>query len=35
MTGFGKAKAVCGDMLITLEVKTLNSKTLDVSMKLP
>ncbi len=35
MTGFGKTKAVCGDMLVTLELKTLNGKTLDVSLKLP
>lgn len=35
MTGFGKAQAVCGDALITVEVKSLNGKTLDTSIKLP
>lgn len=35
MTGFGKAQTVCGDALITVEVKSLNGKTLDTSIKLP
>lgn len=35
MTGFGKAQAVCGDALVTVEVKSLNGKTLDASVKLP
>lgn len=35
MTGFGKAQAVCGDALVTVEVKSLNGKTLDASIKLP
>ena len=26
MTGFGKAKAQCGDYLIALEIKSLNGK---------
>lgn len=35
MTGFGKSEAVCGSKKIVVEIKTLNSKQLDVSMKLP
>ncbi len=35
MTGFGKAQAICGDALVTVEVKSLNGKTLDASIKLP
>lgn len=35
MTGFGKAKAQCGDYLIALEIKSLNGKALDASIKLP
>lgn len=35
MTGFGKAQTVCGDALVTVEVKSLNGKTLDASIKLP
>lgn len=35
MTGFGKAQTRCGDLLITFELRTLNGKSLDCSIKLP
>ncbi|MBO5963049.1 MAG: YicC/YloC family endoribonuclease [Bacteroidales bacterium] len=35
MTGFGKAKAVCGNVLLTVEIKSLNGKALDAALKLP
>ncbi len=35
MTGFGKAAASFGDKKITVEIKSLNSKQFDLSMKLP
>ncbi len=35
MTGFGKAETVFGDKKITAEVRSLNSKQLDLSVKLP
>jgi uncharacterized protein (TIGR00255 family) len=35
MTGFGKATASFGDKKIVVEVKSLNSKQFDLSMKLP
>lgn len=35
MTGFGKSEAVFGDKKITVEVRSLNSKQLDLSVKLP
>ncbi len=35
MTGYGKAQAQCGDMLVSFEVKSLNGKLLDAAVKLP
>lgn len=35
MTGFGKAEAEVGNKKITVEVKSLNSKQLDLSLRLP
>lgn len=35
MTGFGKAQTRCGNLLITFELRTLNGKSLDCSIKLP
>lgn len=35
MTGYGKAEAVVSTKKITVEVRTLNSKQLDLSVKLP
>ena len=35
MTGFGKAEVTLPDKKITVEVRTLNSKQLDLSVKLP
>lgn len=35
MTGYGKAEEMYGDRKIIVEVKTLNSKQLDVAVKLP
>lgn len=35
MTGFGKATAEFADKKITVEIKSLNSKQLDISVKLP
>lgn len=35
MTGFGKAEAIAGQKKITVEVKSLNSKQLDLNMRLP
>ncbi len=35
MTGFGKAEVVFGDKKISAEVRSLNSKQLDLSVKLP
>ncbi|MBQ8366604.1 MAG: YicC family protein [Alistipes sp.] len=35
MTGFGKGEAVCGDKKFRVELRSLNSKQLDLSVKLP
>ena len=35
MTGFGKGEAVCGDKRFRVELRSLNSKQLDLSVKLP
>ena len=35
MTGFGKSECVCGNRKIRVEIKSLNSKTADISVKLP
>lgn len=35
MTGYGKATAECGPHKITFEIRSLNSKQLDLSLKLP
>ena len=35
MTGYGKGSAVCGDRRITVEIKTLNGKQMDLSVKIP
>ncbi len=35
MTGYGKAERICHGKTITVEIKTLNSKQLDLSIKLP
>jgi uncharacterized protein (TIGR00255 family) len=35
MTGYGKASAVAGSKTITAEVRSLNSKQLDLSVKMP
>ncbi len=35
MTGYGKAERNCHGKTITVEIKTLNSKQLDLSLKLP
>ena len=35
MTGFGKATVSCGAKKIVVEVKSLNSKQLDISLKTP
>lgn len=35
MTGFGKAQTRCGNLLISFELRTLNGKSLDCSIKLP
>ena len=35
MTGFGKAVALSGSKKISVEVKSLNSKQLDMNMRLP
>jgi uncharacterized protein (TIGR00255 family) len=35
MTGFGQASAALGDASILIEIKTLNSKFLDLSLRLP
>ncbi len=35
MTGFGKAQAPCGENSVSFEVKSLNGKLLDSSIKLP
>ncbi|MDE7426261.1 MAG: YicC family protein [Muribaculaceae bacterium] len=35
MTGFGRAEAHTADHLITIEIKTLNSKQLELSMRVP
>lgn len=34
MTGFGKATAECGDKNIVVEIKSLNSKTLDINTRI-
>lgn len=35
MTGFGKAEATYGDKKLSVEIRTLNSKQMDLSVKLP
>ncbi len=35
MTGFGKASVACGNKKIVVEIKSLNSKQLDVNLRLP
>ena len=35
MTGFGKAEVAIPDKKITVEIRTLNSKQLDLSLRLP
>jgi uncharacterized protein (TIGR00255 family) len=35
MTGFGKSSARAGSFVFTVEIRTLNSKTLDVNLRLP
>ena len=35
MTGFGKGTAECEGGTVTVEIKTVNSKSLDLSIKLP
>ena len=35
MTGFAKEQSRIGNKIITIEIKTLNSKTLDITIKLP
>lgn len=35
MTGFGKATVATGDKKMVIEIKSLNSKTLDASLRLP
>lgn len=35
MTGFGKGVAACGSGTVTVEIKTVNSKTLDLQIKMP
>lgn len=35
MTGYGKASVVCGNRQISVEIKTLNGKQMDLSVKLP
>ena len=35
MTGFGKGEAVCGDKKFRVELRSLNSKQLDLSVKVP
>lgn len=35
MTGFGKASVICGQKKITAEIKSLNSKQLDLSVRMP
>ena len=35
MTGFGKAEALTGSRKITVEIRSLNSKQLDLSVKMP
>jgi len=35
MTGFGKGEATAGNRKITVEIRTLNSKQLDVNLRLP
>ena len=35
MTGFGQATSSVGDLSITVEIKSLNSKFMDLSVRLP
>lgn len=35
MTGYGKATAECSDKKITIEIRSLNSKTLDLNTRIP
>ena len=35
MTGFGKGEAICGDKRFRVELRSLNSKQLDLSVKIP
>ena len=35
MTGYGKNETQCEDKLITLEIRTLNSKNIDINLRTP
>lgn len=35
MTGYGKNEVLCGDKKFTIEIRSLNSKQLDLSLRLP
>jgi len=35
MTGFGKATGTCHTQKITVEIRSLNSKSLDLSTRIP
>jgi len=35
MTGYGKAATECSDKKITVEIRSLNSKSLDLNTRLP
>ena len=35
MTGYGNAKGVCGDLALTVEIKSVNNRFLDASVRLP
>ncbi len=35
MTGYGRAEALCGEKKITVELRSVNSKQLDLNIKLP
>ena len=35
MTGFGKAVTICGNKQITAEIKSLNSKQMDLLVRMP
>ena len=35
MTGYGNAKGICGDLALTVEIKSVNNRFLDANVRIP